>query len=63
VIASPVAYYFMDQWLSDFAYRVELKGWVFVAAASAAVILAFLTIGFQSLRAALMDPVDSLRSE
>lgn len=63
VIASPVAYYFMDQWLSDFAYRVELKGWVFVAAASAAVILAFLTIGFQSVRAALMDPVDSLRSE
>jgi hypothetical protein len=63
VIASPIAYYFMDQWLSDFAYRVELKGWVFVAAALAAVAVAFLTVGFQSLRAALMDPVDSLRSE
>jgi len=62
-IATPIAYYFMDQWLSDFAYRVELQWWVFVAAALAAVMVAFLTVGFQSLRAALMDPVESLRSE
>jgi putative ABC transport system permease protein len=63
VIASPVAYYFMDQWLSGFAYRVELQWWVFVAAALASVIVAFLTVGFQSLRAALRDPVESLRSD
>ena len=63
VIASPIAYFFMQKWLADFAYRVEIQWWMFVAAALAAVSIAFLTVGLQSVRAALANPVKSLRSE
>jgi putative ABC transport system permease protein len=63
VIASPIAYYFMQRWLSDFAYRIEMQWWMFALAGLAAVLIAFLTVGFQSVRAALANPVKSLRSE
>ncbi|MFN0033879.1 MAG: ABC transporter permease [Saprospiraceae bacterium] len=63
LIASPVAYYFMNLWLADFAYRIDIEWWMFVAAGSAAVAIAFLTVSFQSVRAALANPVESLRSE
>jgi putative ABC transport system permease protein len=63
VIASPVAYYFMQKWLSDFAYRIDIQWWMFAGAGLAAVAIAFLTVGFQSVRAALTNPVKSLRSE
>jgi putative ABC transport system permease protein len=63
VIATPIAYYFMQAWLSDFAYRIEMEWWMFAAAGAAAVLIAFLTVCFQSVRAALADPVKSLRSE
>jgi putative ABC transport system permease protein len=63
LIASPVAYYFMDKWLQDFAYRIHIDGWVFVLAGAVATLVAFATVSFQSVRAALANPVDSLRSE
>jgi putative ABC transport system permease protein len=63
VIASPVAYYFMQKWLSDFAYRIDIQWWMFAAAGMAAVLIAFLTVGFQSVKAALANPVKSLKSE
>jgi len=63
VIAIPAAWYFMDKWLQDFAFRIAISWWVFVAAGLAAVAVAFATVGFQSMRAALADPVRSLRSE
>jgi putative ABC transport system permease protein len=63
VIASPIAYYFMQQWLSDFAYRIDLQWRMFAAAGTAAVLIAFLAVGFQSVKAALANPVKSLRSE
>jgi putative ABC transport system permease protein len=63
VIASPIAYYFMDQWLADFAYRIELQWWMFAVAGVLAVVIAFLTVGAQSVRAALANPVKSLRNE
>ncbi len=63
VIASPVAWYFMDKWLADFAYRIEIQWWMFVGAGVLAVAIAFLTVSFQSVRAALANPVKSLRSE
>ncbi|MDO8366327.1 MAG: ABC transporter permease [Saprospiraceae bacterium] len=62
-IASPVAYYVMQKWLADFAYRIDIQWWMFVAAALAAVCIAFLTVALQSVRAALANPVESLRSE
>ena len=63
VIASPVAWYFMNDWLQNFAYHINIQWWVFVLAGIAAVSVAFLTIGFQSVKAALANPVNSLRSE
>lgn len=63
VIASPLAWYGLDRWLAGFAYRVELNGWMFVVAGVLAVAIAFLTIGFQSVKAALANPVKSLKSE
>lgn len=63
VIASPVAYFFMNKWLADFAYRIDIQWWMFALAGSAAVGIAFLTVGFQSIKAALANPVKSLRSE
>ena len=63
LIASPVAWYFMNQWLAEFAYRIDMEWWMFVVAGVAAVGIAFLTIGFQSVKAALANPVKSLKSE
>ncbi len=63
VLASPVAYWLMHQWLADFAYRIDLQWWIFAAAGLLAVAVAFLTVSYQSIRAALMNPVESLRSE
>jgi putative ABC transport system permease protein len=62
-IAFPAAYFFMQKWLADFAYRIDIQWWMFVAAGLAAVGIALLTVGFQSVRAALANPVKSLRSE
>lgn len=63
VLSSPVAYYLMNEWLSGFAYRIDIKWWVFAIAGGAAVLIALLTISFQAIKAALINPVESLRSE
>lgn len=62
-IAAPFAYYIAQQWLSNFAYHVPLQWWMFAVAAAAAVGIAFLTVSYQSVKAALSNPVASLRSE
>ncbi|BAU54396.1 ABC transporter permease [Mucilaginibacter gotjawali] len=63
LIASPIAYYFMHQWLQNFAYRVDISWWIFVLSGSGAILIALLTISFQSIKAALCNPVKSLKSE
>jgi len=63
VIASPIAGYAMNQWLADFAYRVDIEWWVFLLAGLGALLIAFLTVSYQSIRAALMNPVKSLRTD
>jgi putative ABC transport system permease protein len=63
VVATPVAWFAMYKWLQDYAYRIDISWWMFVAAGLAAVFIAFATISFQSFKAALMNPVKSLRSE
>lgn len=63
LIASPIAWWLMHEWLNDFAYHVKIEWWIFVIASLASVIISFFTIGYQSLRAALMNPVVSLKSE
>jgi putative ABC transport system permease protein len=62
-IASPVAWYFMNQWLQGFAYRIHISGWVFIFAGMAAILIALVTVSFQSIKAAIANPVTSLRSE
>jgi putative ABC transport system permease protein len=62
-IAVPVAWYFMHQWLSDFAYRINISWWVFVLAGLLAVLIAVITISLQAFRAAVANPVKSLRTE
>lgn len=63
VIASPIAYYFMQKWLESFAYRVEISWWIFALSGLLAIVVALITIGFQSIKAALANPVKSLRTE
>jgi putative ABC transport system permease protein len=63
VLAWPVAYYFMDKWLQNFAYRVNIGIWIFVLSASLALTVALITVSYQSIRAALANPVESLRYE
>ena len=63
VIASPIAWYALNAWLADFAYKIDIHWWVFALAGGLAVGIALLTVGFQSMKAALMNPVRSLQSE
>jgi putative ABC transport system permease protein len=63
VIACPLAYYFMDKWLQDFAYRIDISWWIFALAGIVAIVIALLTVSFQAIKAALANPVKSLRTE
>lgn len=63
VIAFPVGYYFMDLWLQDFAYRIEINWWIFALAGILAILIALITISFQSIKAAMANPIKSLRAE
>ena len=62
-IATPLAWYFMNQWLQDYAYRINISWWLFAAGGLAAIIIAFATISFQAIKAAMANPVKSLRTE
>jgi len=63
VIAIPVAYYFLNEWLQDFAYRIEISWWVFVLSGGIALMIALATVSFQAIKAAMANPVESLRYE
>jgi putative ABC transport system permease protein len=63
VIAWPVAYFVMQEWLKDFAYRISIGVWIFIVAGALTLLIAMLTVVFQATKAALMNPVDSLRYE
>ncbi|HMK17722.1 MAG TPA: ABC transporter permease [Chitinophagaceae bacterium] len=63
IIASPVAWYFMNQWLQDYVYRINISWWIFIVGGISAIIIALITVSFQAIKAALANPVKSLRSE
>lgn len=63
VIASPIAYWLMNKWLQNFVYRIDISGWVFFAAGITALLIALVTVSFQSVKAAMANPVKSLRTE
>lgn len=62
-IATPIAWYYMHQWLQDYAYRISISWWIFAIGGLTAIIIALVTISFQAIKAALANPVKSLRSE
>jgi putative ABC transport system permease protein len=63
LIAAPAVWYCMNKWLQDFAYHTSISWWVFVLAGSGSIIIAFITISFQAIKAAIANPVKSLRTE
>jgi putative ABC transport system permease protein len=63
VIAIPIAWFSIEQWLQDFAYRISVHGWVFALAGVITILVALLAVSFQTIKAALANPVESLRNE
>jgi putative ABC transport system permease protein len=63
IIAAPIAWFVMNKWLQDFAYRIQISWWVFIVAGLIALIIALATISFQAIKAAIANPVKSLRTE
>lgn len=62
-IAIPMSWYFLDRWLQKYEYRTQISWWIFGVAVLASLIITLLTVSFQAIKAALKDPVKSLRSE
>lgn len=63
IIATPIAWYAMNKWLQDFAYRITIQWWVFALAGVIALLIAIGTISFRSIKAAMANPVKSLRND
>ncbi|MFC2133202.1 ABC transporter permease [Bacteroidota bacterium] len=63
IIAWPIGYYLADKWLTNYAYKIDLTPWIFLATGSIALIISILTVGFQAIRSAKTNPVDSLKYE
>ncbi len=63
LIAIPVAWYFLNQWLQNYSYRMEISAWIFIAAIAGSLIITLLTVSFQAIKAAVANPVKSLRTE
>ena len=63
LIAVPIAWWLLDRWLQQFAYRTEISWWIFAAAGTGAILITLLTVSFQSIKAALTNPAKSLRTE
>ena len=63
IIIWPLAYYFMNKWLQDFAYRIDISWWMFALSGGIALLIALATVGFRSIKAVIANPVKSLRYE
>jgi len=63
LIAVPVSWYYLQGWLEHFTYRTEMSWWIFISAGLGALLITLATVSFQAIRAALANPVNSLRSE
>ena len=63
IIAFPIAWYAMNKWLEDFAYRINIGWWIFIVAGIVALLIALITVSFQAIKAAIANPVKCLRTE
>src|SRR5436309_11315149 len=62
-IATPIAWYYMHKWLQDYPYRISMSWWIFIIGGAASIIIALATVSFQAIKAAIANPVKSLRTE
>ncbi|HTN35596.1 MAG TPA: FtsX-like permease family protein, partial [Arachidicoccus sp.] len=63
IVAAPVGWFFMTKWLQDFAYRTNITWWIFAVAGGSAILIALVTVSFQSIKAAMANPVNILKTE
>ena len=63
IVSFPIAWWMMHSWLQNYKYRIEISWWIFLAAGISAILIALITISFQSIKAALANPIESLRTE
>jgi len=63
IIASPIAYFSLSRWLENYKFHTEISWWIFGGVGAGAILITLLTVSYQAIRAALMNPVESLRSE
>ena len=63
LVAWPIAYYLIDAWLMDFAYKIDIGIWVFLISGLIALVIAIITVAFQTIKAAIANPIESLRYE
>jgi putative ABC transport system permease protein len=63
LIATPIAWYLMNRWLDNFAYRIPITIWVFLLAGFSAIVFALVTVGYHTIKAALANPIKSLKTE
>jgi putative ABC transport system permease protein len=63
VIATPIAWWFMNKWLQEFAFRIDLNWMIFAVTGCVALVVALITLSFQAIRAAIANPVESLKTE
>ncbi|MEM9327073.1 MAG: FtsX-like permease family protein, partial [Bacteroidota bacterium] len=63
LISVPISYWFLDNWLASFVYRVELEPWFFILAGLLSLLIAAVSMGFQTVKAAIANPIDALRNE
>ena len=62
-IAGPIAYYIMHKWLQDYTYRIPITPWIFLSAVAGSILVAWITVGHRAIKAAVANPVKSLRTE
>jgi len=63
IISFPIAHYLLNQWLSNFAYRIDIEWWMYAIGGGIALLIAIITVSSQAIKAAMINPVKSLRSE
>jgi putative ABC transport system permease protein len=63
LIAIPIARYYLNKWLQNYSYRMEISAWIFIAAIGGALVITILTVSFQAIKAAMANPVKGLRTE
>jgi putative ABC transport system permease protein len=63
LVAAPLAWWLMSKWLSNFVFKIDIGVWIFITAIVVSIVIAWITVGFKAVRAALVNPVKSLRSE